>query len=584
MAKPKLYKNVVQEDTLDLFGGGTTEVEPATVPKPALETIGKEADPPVPPATPKGNGNAKARRGGSKPRKGSAEEQAKKQREISISEFFTKNRHLLGFDNPIKSLLTTIKEAVDNSLDACEEAGVLPSLRVEAHQTAENRFKVIVQDNGPGIVRAQIPKIFGKLLYGSKFHNLKQSRGQQGIGISAAGMYGQLTTGKPVRIISRIGPRAQAHLYEVKINTSKNEPIVSRDEIVDWDVDHGTRVEINLEASYKRGRRSIDDYLELTAVANPHLELFYIEPGGDEIHYPRVSDELPHEAKSIKPHPYGVELGILMSMLDKSKARNIRSFLQDEFARVGPGIADSIIGNAMLKPTLRPKRATRDQVEQLLKGIAETKIMNPPTNCLSPIGADELEAGLAKVVDAEFYTSISRKPSVYRGNPFLVEAALAWNVQGQKADDLAVLHRFANRVPLQYQQGACAISKSVINTAWKNYGLSQSRGALPAGSLVIVVHIASAWVPFTSESKEAVASYPEVLKQIKLALQDCGRQLGIYIRKGKRLAEARKKADYIKSYIPYIGEALREILELSEGKEKEIIETLTDTLERSRKF
>src|SRR5438045_354539 len=149
---------------------------------------------------------------------------AKGQRDISVSEFFTKNRHLLGFDNPQKALLTAVKEAVDNSLDACEEAGILPTLRVQIEETAEGRFKVTVEDNGPGIVKAQIPKIFAKLLYGSKFHRLKQSRGQQGIGISAAGMYGQLTTGRPIIITSKTGKGRPAHRMEVRIDARTNAP------------------------------------------------------------------------------------------------------------------------------------------------------------------------------------------------------------------------------------------------------------------------------------------------------------------------------------------------------------------------
>ena len=535
-------------------------------------------------AAPAGAGTSPAPRPRKKRNGRNAEQLAKGQREISISEFFTKNRHLLGFDNPTKALLTTVKEAVDNSLDACEDAGVLPVIRVEARQTAENRYKAVIEDNGPGIVRAQIPKIFGKLLYGSKFHTLKQSRGQQGIGISAAGMYGQLTTGKPVVITSRTGPRAAARRFEVKINTRKNEPIVTDEREVDWPVEHGTRVEIELEAIHKRGRRSIDDYLEQTAVANPHLELTYVDPGGDEIRYPRVIDELPAEARAIKPHPYGVELGALLALAHESRSRNLRGFLQEEFSRVGPRVADEILEKAMLSPSVKPRRLKRDQAEQLLTGIGKTRIMNPPTNCLSPIGAEELEAGLRKVVEADFFAAVSRKPAVYRGNPFLVEAALAWGVADMGGDDLAVLHRFANRVPLQYQQGACAMTKAVLGTAWKGYGLHQARGALPAGPLVVLVHIASAWVPFTSESKEAVASYPEILKEIKLALQDCGRRLGRHIRQGKRQAEAVKKRDYIASYIPHIGAALREILGLSEKREQQIVTTLTDTLERSRKF
>ena len=197
---------------------------------------------------------------------------AKRQREISVSEFFTKNRHLLGFDNPTKALLTAIKEAVDNSLDACEEAGIVPDVKVVIREVVkEKRYRIIVEDNGPGILRSQVPKIFGKLLYGSKFHRLKMSRGQQGIGISAAAMYGQLTTGKPTVIISKFSPKKPALRYEIMIDTKKNEPRVIKEEPCDWNGDHGTRVEIELEARYQRGRRSVDAYIE--PVSYTHLTL-----------------------------------------------------------------------------------------------------------------------------------------------------------------------------------------------------------------------------------------------------------------------------------------------------------------------
>ena len=204
---------------------------------------------------------------------------AERQREISVSEFFSKNRHLLGFDNPQKALLTAIKEAVDNSLDACEEAGILPALKVEIQQLAEDRFRIAVEDNGPGIVKAQIPKIFGKLLYGSKFHTLKQARGQQGIGISAAGMYGLLTTGKSIVITSRTGQDKPAHYYEIQIDTRKNAPQIIIDKVVEWEPQHGTRVEIELIGTYKKGRHSVDDYIRQTAIANPHCEIFYYSSG-----------------------------------------------------------------------------------------------------------------------------------------------------------------------------------------------------------------------------------------------------------------------------------------------------------------
>jgi DNA topoisomerase-6 subunit B len=155
-----------------------------------------------------------------------AEKMAQKQREISVSEFFTKNRHLLGFDSPRKALLTAVKEAVDNSLDACEEARILPDLRVRIARigTSEKQFTMTVEDNGPGIVKAQVPNVFGRLLYGSKFHRLRQSRGQQGIGISAAGMYGLLTTGNPVRVRTKPGKRSVPLYFEITIDTAKNRP------------------------------------------------------------------------------------------------------------------------------------------------------------------------------------------------------------------------------------------------------------------------------------------------------------------------------------------------------------------------
>ncbi len=223
-----------------------------------------------------------------KPRSGgaTAEQMAKRQREISVSEFFTKNRHLLGFDSPRKALLTAVKEAVDNSLDACEEARILPEILVEISKIEghENHFTVAIEDNGPGIVKAQVPNIFGKLLYGSKFHRLRQSRGQQGIGISAAGMYGQLTTGQPIRVWSRTGRRAKPHKFTIRIDTSKNNP-VAVDEEVEWDKAQGTRVEIDLEGEFRRGQRSVGEFLKLVAVANPHAKISFRDPENEAVVY-----------------------------------------------------------------------------------------------------------------------------------------------------------------------------------------------------------------------------------------------------------------------------------------------------------
>ncbi|MCA8978132.1 MAG: DNA topoisomerase VI subunit B [Planctomycetes bacterium] len=535
---------------------------------------------------------------------------AKRQREISVSEFFTKNRHLLGFDSPRKALLTAVKEAIDNSLDACEEARILPDLRVEIRRVPghDNQFTMIVEDNGPGIVKAQVPNVFGKLLYGSKFHRLRQSRGQQGIGISAAGMYGQLTTGNAVRVRSRTSRRAIPLAFDIRIDSAKNKPLWT-DREIEWDKDHGTEVAIDLEGEYRRGQRSVEEFIKLCAVANPHVLITYVDPDGNETVYDRATKELPKEVEEIKPHPHGVELGILQKMMQESDNRTVSAFLQGDFSRVGPKVAKEICDKAGITPTTNPRRLANNDVGKLKKAIDATRIKAPPLSCIAPIGEELIIKGLRKEVEADFYIAASRSPVVYRGRPFAVEVGIAYGKIGETlemtetgkiiavtkkqqnqealmggADDPIKLIRYANRVPLLFQQSACAITKAVIGMNWKNYGLTQPRGALPIGPMVVFVHIASVWVPFTSESKEAIAGYPEIQAELKLALQECGRRVGIHVRKGKKLAGEFKKRNYIEMYIPHLIEALREILDLDDKAVDQAASNLTDVLERSRKL
>jgi len=521
-----------------------------------------------------------------------AESMAAKQRDISVSEFFAKNRHLLGFDNPRKALLTAVKEAVDNSLDACEEAHILPDLKITIKlvQDTDNKFVLTVQDNGPGIMAKQVPNIFARLLYGSKFHTLKMSRGQQGIGISAAGMYGLLTTGEPVQIITRISSKNPARHYHVQIDTTKNRPEVISDEECEFELPTGTSVSITLEGKYLKGKQSVDEYISQTAMANPHTTIVYHAPGGEVHEYPRQNEELPFSPVEIKPHPYGVELGVLFKMARESTSKTMAEFLRSEFSRVSPRLGAGIAKKAKLSARLRPVKITLKEAERLHEAVNSTKIMAPPTDCIGPIGEEKMIEGLSRVVEADFYSSCTRKPSVYRGNPFVVEAALAFGCKSDKKnkkDDnekepLMRLVRFANRVPLLYQQSGCATHKAVLEINWRNYGLSQSRGALPAGPMMLMVHIASVWVPFTSESKEAVAHYPEIIKELKLAIQECGRKLGIHVRKQKRIKDELIKRSYIEIYLPHIGQALKEILALKEPQVDKVVNNLTNILEKTR--
>ena len=561
-------------------------------------------------------------------RRATAEQMATKQREISISEFFTKNRHLLGFDNPSKALLTTIKEAVDNSLDACEEAGILPEITIEVRDLGldakgegeltkgEGRFVVVIEDNGPGIVKAQVPKIFGKLLYGSKFHRLKQSRGQQGIGISAAAMYGQLTTGRPIRVTSRTGKGKPAHVFDIQIDTRKNNPTVVDDqELKDWHQEHGTRVELEIVADWRTGQRFVNRYVEHTALSNPHATVHYQRPRQERLTFPRATEELPKEAQEIKPHPHGVELGALMLMASESKSHDLKGFLQTAFSRVSLPVAGEILKNAGLKERLRPRVIGEDRAlaEKLHKGILATRIMAPATSCLSPIGDDLMRRGLVsflsvietqgpededgqldldaaakkrpgkrkgKAAEAEapppvpeatpeegvekikghnyFIATVTRPPKVYRGNPFQVEVGLAYG-GSWPADKTIELFRFANRVPLLFQRGACGMTEAIVKTDWRNYLLSQPKGSLPVGPMALLVHIASVWVPFTSEAKEALAHYPEIVREIQLAAQECGRKLATFIRKKQHADYQAQRRSIFELYIEEVAQSLGKI-------------------------
>jgi len=487
-----------------------------------------------------------------------AERLARAQRDISVAEFFAKNRHLLGFDNRRKALLTSVKEAVDNSLDACEEADILPDIDVRIDQLDEKRFRIRVADNGPGIVKNQIPNIFGKLLYGSKFHRLKMSRGQQGIGISAAGMYGLLTTGRPIGIYSRTGSRSQGHHYRVAIDTKKNRPDVILDEPAEVDFPHGTVVRIDLEGSYAKGRQSVDEYLEQTAIANPHARMTYHTPTGEQAVYERASEQLPPQTREIKPHPHGIELGMLLRMFKETHANQLGGFLRKEFSRLGGSTASRIAAKANLTPKSWIKTITHQQAETLYRAMQEARVKAPPTDCLAPIETKQILAGLLKEVKAEFFTAVTRSPSVYRGNPFQIEAGLAYGGQ-LPGDELARVIRFANRVPLLYQQSHCSIYRSVVDVNWRPYGLGQSRGALPTGPLVVMVHIASVWVPFTSESKEAIADYDEIRREVKLAVRECARKLSIYLRRRARQHREGQRRSVFQRYIGEVVEAVNAI-------------------------
>jgi DNA topoisomerase-6 subunit B len=679
---------------------------------------------------------------------GIAEELARSQRAISIAEFFEKNKHMLGFDSGARALVTAVKEAVDNAFDACEEAGILPDIYIEI-QEAGDYYRLIVEDNGPGITKEQLPKIFGKLLYGSRFHAREQNRGQQGIGISAAVLYSQLTSGKPAKITSRPKGQAQAQYFELIIDTDTNEPEISVDENTSWERPHGTRIELEMEANM-RARSSLQDYIQDTAVVNPHARIEFMEPGLDEsLKFERAEGaDLPAETEEIRPHPHGVELGTLLKMLEATDSYSISGFLQEEFTRVGQKTSDSVIANfndrhlgrgmawsppasheeadvkAAIEDAVANKGATataefaatvtdaieeagrvahhdivelvdaaadeaetdhnktfgtavrenavaaawaavtaertsdlyelvdaattvrkddaaveglatrlaekfaspadddgehrhrltraevrayvdraadmteeqddvtfgetarenivdelwdtagqvpddppnvtevagdRDTASQLLTAMRATDIIAPPTDCLAPITAELVESGLRKEYDADFYAASTRDAAVHGGDPFIVEAGIAYGGD-LPAEGSVEVRRFANRVPLVYQRGACATTDVVKSINWRNYNLDQPGGSgIPNGPAVIMIHVASTNVPFTSESKDAVANVPEMEDEIELAVREAARELKSYLNKRQSMQQRREKQDKLGTILPEMAEKLTEV-------------------------
>ncbi len=489
--------------------------------------------------------------------KKTAEYFASLQKEISVSEFFEKNKHLLGFDNPTKALLMVVKEAVDNSLDACEEARILPDIKVKVKQMKDDIFKISVEDNGPGIVKAQVPKIFGKLLYGSKFHRMKQSMGQQGIGISAAVLYSQLTTGNPTKVYTKTEGDKKTNVFHILMDTMKNEAEIIKEETLtdgkDAIAEHGVRVDIDVNGRYRKSQ-GIDEYLTQISIANPFAKISYWAPDGNKEIFNRAVDTLPKEPKEMEPHPYGVEFGILLRMLKITKSKTIHAFLQNEFSSVGSTSAAEICKVAKIDGKTKPQDLDRDGTEKILNAMQKVKLQRPPLDCLSPIGKEALEKGLAKKYpDADFIVTTSRAPEVYRGIPFQIECAIIYGGSLPKEDSVYMM-RFANRVPLLYQAGAGACSESVAKTSWRRYGLQQSGSSMPSGPAAIVIHMCSAWVPFISESKEAIAPYPQIVKEMKLAIQECARQMRIHLRRRERAKQETKRLHIFEDYFPLLVE------------------------------
>jgi len=508
---------------------------------------------------------------------GIADKMAKNQKQIAISEFFEKNKHFLGFDSLQRSIITAVKEAVDNSLDACEEARILPDIRVKISKIDSKKdiLELQTEDNGPGIPQKSIEKVFGQLLFGSRFHAIRQSRGQQGIGITGVVMYSQLTTGKPTHVLSKIANDDTAVSVNIGLDTRKNKAVKSDQTRIIWENDdmtrkeHGLRVTTRMKAKYQRGRQSVFQYLRMTSIVNPHADIMFTDPDGETYHWPRVTERLPAKVDAIKPHPHGIELGQLQRMCRESSDSGLKTFLRQNFSGVSMRAAKELCEAAELPVRAKPKSLKPDDIRALLEAFQgermingkAIKLLSPPIHCLSPIEEMLIKKGLSKTIDSKFIATMTRAPAVSHGNPFQVEVGLIFG-EGMAADKHVEVLRFANRVPLMYQQGGCLLTKAIESVDWRQYGLEQAGGkGVPKGPAAILVHLASTNVQFTSEAKEALSDNEFVFEETRKAMLEMGRGLRKHLEKKKKMAKTREKFELINDILPAIAEKSASILE-----------------------
>lgn len=488
-------------------------------------------------------------------------------REASISEFFEKNRHILGFDSPQKSLYIIVKEAMDNSLDACEEYQILPDIQVSVERHTDDEFIITVEDNGPGIDRKQVPAVFGKLLYGSRFHSFKQSRGQQGIGITAAILYGQITTARPSYVRTKRLDDDVAYEFELGINVKENRADIHYERPVIWNVKSGTLVKIPAKGKYQTGKQSIMEYIMESAVANPNANFKFTDPEGKTIEIRRAIEVPSKPGIAIKPHPLGLELGDISSMSRSTQAESLLDFLRNDFNRISDRIALEIAEKSGIPADSDPRTLTLQQIKELKRAFGEVKLMPPPTDCLSPLGHDFIIKGLKNVYGdsrpSHYSKPVVRPIAVHNGQPFAVEAGLVYGGD-LKSDDPVRVVRFANKVPLLYQAGACAITRAIQEMDWRPYGLDQKSGqGMPYGPAIIFVHVYGIRIPFTSESKEAIASVDAISAEITMALKSLGRSVKSFLGKREKRKKVYEKFRLVNQLIPEIGKKSAAIL----GKE-----------------
>lgn len=494
-------------------------------------------------------------------------------KEHSVAEFFKKNKQMIGLYGKVRTLTMVVHEYVTNSLDACEETGILPNIDVKIDELGEEYYEVTVADNGPGISQENVGKAFGKLLAGTKFHRNMQSRGQQGIGAAGCTMLSQMTTGKATKVITG-KEKGKAIALELTIDPKMNEPKFSNLKELDKEF-HGTSVQAKFKGVlYRDSDQGALEYLRRTAIANPHAQLSFRDPMGQKFVFKRTHNVLPERPVEIKPHPKGTTVDDILSYCKTSKGRTVATFLTNDFDRMGAKGIEEIKKKVHFDMNKDPKTLTWEEAEEIIKAFKSIDFIAPTTDALRPIGEDQIRKSLQSIVQPEFLTVLTRKPSVYAGGyPFQVEIAIAYGGNaGKRVNDQVSMDimRFANRVPLLFDTGNCALTKAVQTVDWKRYDIKDLENA----PVTVFVNFISVHIPYTGAGKQAIADEEEVLEEIRLALMQTGRKAGIYIAHKRREVENQQKRLMFYKYIPEICRALSNITKSNEDTMKKNMEKM----------
>ena len=507
----------------------------------------------------------------------------------STAEYFAKNLQQVGFSSPLKAVLTTLKEAVDNSLDACEENGIAPEISVEINKLGNGSAKstdlveIIVEDNGPGLEADDLSRVFGEYLASSKFGRGRCSRGQQGIGISAATTWAQLTNAAGVLVKSKTKSMRKAIQAQVNVDIKSNQGILKNRESVEWNKPHGVRVEFRIDGRIQlNGDGGLLTYLDGTTLVNPHLTLKYKLLDQDWVTINRVSNEIPQVPDSTLPHPHTMKLGEFMTHAHLYGKVTFSKFLRTGFSRVSDQTIQEFVKNKLPKSLLEMpvQKMSEEQFKTAFQAIQATELQNPSTKSVLTVGEETLSKSIQRLGEIDFFSVVTRKPVVCDYKPVAVEVALARFLNRGEADQPVQLLRFANRVPLQFDKSACAITSAVESVNWKSYGLAQPKDSVPLGPYVFAVSVVSPFIKFKNASKETIDASDDLVEEIRRALMQAGQKLSRHIRKEYREADLERKLQHIEQFGPILVEGLARLVGAPEARKKKAEDGLKKLLGR----